>query len=455
MLIKTLQVLKDIQNCQGTKKKTSILVLNNTPEIKTILRIALDQFVITHLNKISIVDILLDPIHRLDTTEPTFEEFFSVVTELTSSNAANNQIRQKASQLCSRIVDESLREILVKVLTKKLNIGISVKTINKVFPRLIFDKSVMLAQSDSDIILDWKPEDIVANIKYDGVRMIAQYCAENFSFYTRSFNKIPNKYLPNIESQLKRLIDTSPIKDFSHQKQSFFFDGELTAKTRLKISGELNKMLFETFIGDDSRFVFNVFDLVFDDIIDDYETCRDVRPLGVRLNLLEEMYQSLDKNTCQNILKVENLRIKSHEDIRKIFDDYVKSGKEGIIVKNLNSLYVYERSENWIKFKEIKTADLAIVDMKIGDPGSKFANTCGALICESADHKLQVNVGSGLSEEQRNYFWNNKDKMIGQIVEVEYNTIISNERNKMLSLFLPRLKQLRTDKSQANTVEEL
>lgn len=73
----------------------------------------------------------------------------------------------------------------------------------------------------------------------------------------------------------------------------------------------------------------------------------------------------------------------------------------------------------------------------------------GALICATDDGKLVVNVGTGFTEEQRD-FSNVPD--IDSIVEVKYNVVIGKKDSDVKSLFLPVYVGLRTDKTTTNTL---
>jgi len=66
---------------------------------------------------------------------------------------------------------------------------------------------------------------------------------------------------------------------------------------------------------------------------------------------------------------------------------------------------------------------------------------------------LRVNVGTGLSDEERQNFW--VDGLQGKIVEVAYNEKITSKGKDTASLFLPRFMGIRLDKNVANTLGEL
>ena len=70
----------------------------------------------------------------------------------------------------------------------------------------------------------------------------------------------------------------------------------------------------------------------------------------------------------------------------------------------------------------------------------------GALICEGEDDgkMIKTNVGSGLSDDNRDKFWQHKDKLIGQIVEVRADAVTKNQDSETeYSLRFPRFMRFR------------
>lgn len=455
-----LQTVVDISNQHGTKAKTKILEIiavgkysTDCAEFKYLLQVAFDPFILTHISKIDVGN-SVDPIHLLGDSNSgvSFAEFKKLVSKLTAVKAMNNDLRAEAESFCKRIADKNQREVLVKILTKSLNIGISTSSINKIWPNLIFNREVMLASKDMSVVKDWKPEDIIINVKYDGIRLIAHHAkgAKGFQFFTRSFNEISQQYLSTINTQLVDIFLSHP----GSLDEVFFVDGELTSKTRLAVSGDLNRMLRDTYVGTGDNLIYNVFDYVHSDaIVENIPKHIDQYPYRVRKDHLKRLIFSTE---IENVVYAEEYTIKSFDDIQPIYDKMIKRGEEGIIVKNLNAAYEFKRSDWMVKMKAINTADLIIVHVNRGKDGTKFANSCGAVDCETSDGKLSVNV-SGMTDEIRDKLWKSPKTYIGTIVEVLYNAKIAN-KNGENSLFLPRLKPdnpFREDKVNANTLEEL
>jgi ATP-dependent DNA ligase len=101
-----------------------------------------------------------------------------------------------------------------------------------------------------------------------------------------------------------------------------------------------------------------------------------------------------------------------------------------------------KRSKDQVKFKAELECDLMIVGWEQGTGKNK--NRLGALICESADGVIRVNVGSGFSDEQRDEF--TVDMVVGKVATVKYNARIQDKSGNAESLFLPTFIELREDK---------
>ena len=68
----------------------------------------------------------------------------------------------------------------------------------------------------------------------------------------------------------------------------------------------------------------------------------------------------------------------------------------------------------------------------------------GALVCEGVDDGkgIRVNVGSGLTDEQRDGFWQFKDDCVGMVAEVRADAVTQNQDGSY-SLRFPRFLRFR------------
>ena len=155
-----------------------------------------------------------------------------------------------------------------------------------------------------------------------------------------------------------------------------------------------------------------------------------------RRNTLESIFKGIEK--FQNVKLVPLIgRGTFDEDwVLKTLDQYTSQGSEGIML-NLNTPYQFNRTCDLLKVKKMYTLDLEIIGMSEGS--GEFSNSCGALI---VDYKgYPVGVGSGISKEERFMFWNNKDKFIGRVIEVQAFEQSEN-KDGSLSLRFPVYKRI-------------
>jgi DNA ligase-1 len=433
-----LRILLEIESStgEGSQKIKQELIKNNySPILEYFLKVALDPFLTTKLHKLEVIE---EQPYLID-SDP-FEKFKDLTTRLFAAPAPNDKFREEAFEMVNCLpytIEE--RKILGKILTKRLNIGIGAKLVNKCFPKpVIPDPSLMLAQDDESEINKW--ESIICEEKYDGVRIIAFVSGEEIKFYTRAFNEIPSNYLKNIGSIILSLLKGSGLKG------DWFFDGELTDLNRKSVSGKVNQMLKgkpSDSIGDD--LMFNVFDLEDGDSL---RTGKGIIPFRIRRGTLEGVFA---KNTSSHVILADSFVAKEKEDIYTYYKKIIERGGEGVILKNPDHVYECKRSKNWIKLKEVNECDLEITGWYPGE--GKREGLIGGFICKDSSGTLHVKIGSGFTDEDLKTLSETPDSHIGKICAVQYNVII-NDKFGNWSLFLPRFISVRDDKHEADNLKD-
>lgn len=133
-----------------------------------------------------------------------------------------------------------------------------------------------------------------------------------------------------------------------------------------------------------------------------------------------------------------------------LLDLVVSAGGEGVMFNVGNAPYVSKRTNVLLKYKPSYTMDMRVVDTYLGT--GKYEFMVGGLTCETftEDGKhIVANVGSGLSDEQRQAWSSLPARILGRIVEVEYFSLSQDAMLKgtcNYSLRFPRLKKVRYDK---------
>ena len=168
-------------------------------------------------------------------------------------------------------------------------------------------------------------------------------------------------------------------------------------------------------------------------------------PYAKRFSTLEQIVNK-QKPEGKKIWIVSSEIVQTIEEAQSIFQNYLSLGHEGIILKDGSGVWEDKRSKTQIKFKGELECDLKIVAVEEGS--GKAAGMLGAIVCESADGILKVNVGSGFSDAQRKQYW--KENLVDKIVAVKYNARIKNKQGEE-SLFLPVFVEIRDDKDVADS----
>ena len=166
-----------------------------------------------------------------------------------------------------------------------------------------------------------------------------------------------------------------------------------------------------------------------------------------------EKLKGLITSNLKHIFLVESKLVNNKKEAVEHFLEMLARKEEGTILKNLSAKWENTRSKNHVKFKLVIETTMEVVDVFEGK--EKYQGMLGGFDVKSSDGLVNVSVGSGFSDEQREYFW--KNPPIGQFVEVKSNGLIRAE-NGEYSLFLPIFANMRPDKTVADdfkTIEEL
>ncbi len=118
---------------------------------------------------------------------------------------------------------------------------------------------------------------------------------------------------------------------------------------------------------------------------------------------------------------------------------------EGVVL-NLDAPYQCKRTKDLIKVKKFYNVDLKIVGYEEGS--GKLSGTLGTLIVDFKGNN--VKVGSGLNDATRTELWNNRDTLIGKIVEVKYKEISKDKKTNKESLQFPIFVSIRADKDEVS-----
>ena len=367
------------------------------------------------------------PTSKKDGTGITQTEFDDVLRRLEDRTLTGNEMRDVIQDLCDRSNMEQWNDWYRRILIKDLRCGVTHKTINKHSTMKVPVFECMLAD-DSKKHEKKMTGEVYVEPKLDGVRVITicDVDKDEVKMFSRNGKELNN--FPKILEQFDSMLD--------QMSESMVFDGEVMSDDFQTLMREIHRKGGAK--TDDA--VLNVFDCI---------------PLwafmeggySASLQTRKEMMDEYEFGP--NISKVEFVRMNLDEDDgQKQFADYNKlcidKGFEGIMVKPMSGPYECKRSSLWLKVKPFIEVSLKVVDTEEGT--GRNVGKLGALIVEGTDMDkfIKTNVGSGLTDADRETFWKAKAKLIGQIVEVRADAITQNQdTSNEWSLRFPRFLRFR------------
>ena len=421
-MMKPWKVIQELESDNSRLKKEAIIRRESDAENIRFFNgvgMALDGFRTFGLQKV--------PVAKKDGPGITQEDFDNIVKSLESRSLTGNAMRDSIQVLCDSSKMEEWNDWYRRILIKDLRCGVTHKTINKHSTMKVPVFECMLAD-DSKKHEKKMTGEVIVEPKLDGVRVITicDVDKDEVRMYSRNGKELNN--FPKILEQFDSMLD--------QLSESMVFDGEVMSDDFQTLMREIHRKGGAK--TDDA--VLNLFDCL---PLDYFKMGEYEMTLAKRKQILD------DFKLGPNISRVEYVMMNlSEEDGQKQFADYNKlcidKGFEGIMVKPIAGSYECKRSSLWLKVKPFIEVSLKVIDTEEGT--GRNAGKLGALIVEGKDEGkfIKTNVGSGLTDTDRETFWKAKDKLIGQIVEVRADAITQNQdTEKEWSLRFPRFLRFR------------
>lgn len=427
--------LNDLALNASRNFKIEQLKANSDNEIlREVIRLATDPFTQFYQRKIPVYE---------QTYNTTFglEWAFDELKKLSSRVVTGNKAIEHLTYILSSLSEDNAK-VIVRIIEKDLRAGFSEGTANKVWPNLVHEYPVMLCSPFEQKLVDKIKFPAYAQMKMDGMRFNAIVRGGKCEFRSRNGKEI--LLLGNLEQEFVSLADSVDC----------VFDGELLVMDgdtcqfmdRQTGNGILNKANKGTISAVDATKVHaSVWDVI---PMQSFELGYCAIPYSTRFSSL---YYSVSKQKTagKKIWVVTSTIVETQEQAQEIFQEYLASGFEGIILKDGNGVWEDKRAKHQIKFKGELECDLKIVAIEEGT--GKYAGMLGALVCESSDGKIKVNVGSGFNDVQRK---NLGKEILDKIVAIKYNSRIKNKLGDE-SLFLPIFIEIRDDKDIADNSRDI
>ena len=320
-----------------------------------------------------------------------------------------------------------------RILIKDLRCGVSEKTVNKVLkgktiaPVPVFE--CMLAHDGANHEKKIVGKKLLEP-KLDGVRAITvvDFESRTVTMYTRNGKVLEN--FSHITGFLEKHID--------ELGRSYVLDGEVVSHSFQDLMKQVHRK--SDVQAQDARLcLFDVVPLV------EFKAGKSVMGQRRRSNLLKNWANIFADSGCLEIIP--QIEVNLDEFLGEIeYKDYnkkmVAEGFEGIMIKDPDAKYECKRSASWLKQKPFIEVSLSITAVEEGT--GRNVGRLGALVCEGVDDgkSIAVNVGSGFSDGDRGAYWQERDTVVGQVVEVRADAVTQNQ-DGTYSLRFPRFLRFR------------
>ena len=335
--------------------------------------------------------------------------------------------------------------ILSQLISKTLTLGVSGKSINDALGESLvptfdvqlafpYDKTITSTSTKRQIDRYDDDDLLYVTQKLDGFRGLTTYKTK-IQTYSRKGQLIDG--LDELHQDIENVIQASGLLDMF--PNGFAIDGELLLKNEDNLTSDAlfratTKELRKN--GKKQNITYNIFDIL--PLDEFYYKDASTQMYKERRAILD----TIQSGQFTQVVPV--LDVITKNDIPKWSNYASDQGWEGIMLNYANGYYRTKRSAELLKVKKMHTADLEIVGFNQAIDG-KNAGQLQSINVKLDDENV-VQVGSGLTEELRLEIWNNQDKYLGAMVEIQYFELSENQ-NGGKSLRFPVFKDFRFDKT--------
>ena len=322
-----------------------------------------------------------------------------------------------------------------RILIKDLRCGVSEKTINKVaknFPKYaipVFTCPLAHDSANHEKKMIGKKQ---IEIKLDGVRVLTIIRKNKVEMFSRNGKQFHN--FGHIISEIEKVLKTNPAS------YDFVLDGEVMSENFQDLMKQVHRK-----DGKQSKdAVLHLFDIC---PLKEFQKGLWEKDQSTR-SLLTKNWVIKNSPLLKHVqsLDWENVDLDTAEGqkrFKELNNLAVEGGYEGVMIKNPNAWYECKRTHSWLKAKPFIEVTLKVISIEEGT--GRNEGRLGAIIVEGNDDKYNYHLscGSGFSDNQRKEYWNERDKLIGQLVEIRADARTQSKDAATFSLRFPRFKCFR------------
>lgn len=376
-----------------------------------------------------------------------------------TGDAATKAVSRELNSLCTESA-----ELLWRIINKDLKAGFSEGSVNKVKKGSIPEFAYMRCSLPKDAKLEMWPwsTGVISQIKADGMFFNANIEHTAINLTSRQGQPFPTEGFERIEDQL-----TLMFREDIGSPGTYYADGAQTHGELLVLNeegqvlarqignGMINKLIQGTPLPAGHTLTAVLWDIV--PLHCTVNKGKFDQPYLSRLRTLNSAIGLMKAKRVESVINtIETRVVRSYAEAMEHYMDARRRKLEGTIIKKPLMTWKDGTSKDQVKLKQEVPVELEVFGFEEGKEGAKTAETFGSLMCRTSDHMLEVNVGTGFSDELRREINEHREDWLGAIVTVKGNEIMFAARGKLKhSLFLPVFEERRYDKTEADSFQRV
>ena len=392
--------IEEMKATSSTNDKKSILQKYDSPILRKLFEYVYSPFKQYYVTSDNLKK-------RQDLSFDNYDDLFSLLDDLNERRVTGHSAIQSVNGFIEK--NKEFADVIYDVIDRNLKTRATTTLINSVMPGTVPTFDVALAEKfeGNEKKVNFDSGEWWASRKLDGVRCLA-VIDENgdIKFYSRAGNEFLT--LGVLAEELKRL-----------NLRSVVLDGEVCI---MKDGGLEDFQGIIKEIGRKEHTIQNPMYYVFDMLqTEEFNDQSGEIPLSTRLLQLGVFFSLHSDLKC--VAPLVQIQVSSREHFEEMVADATNLGYEGIMIRK-DVGYEGKRSKNLLKVKKMHDAEYVVVDVENGthrviEAGREVEEEM--LRAVMVEHKgNRVRVGSGFSIDQRRFYYQNPNEILGKTITVQY-----------------------------------
>ena len=392
--------IEEMKATSSTNDKKSILQKYDSPILRKLFEYVYSPFKQYYVTSDNLKK-------RQDLSFDNYDDLFSLLDDLNERRVTGHSAIQSVNGFIEK--NKEFADVIYDVIDRNLKTRATTTLINSVMPGTVPTFDVALAEKfeGNEKKVNFDSGEWWASRKLDGVRCLA-VIDENgdIKFYSRAGNEFLT--LGVLAEELKSL-----------NLRSVVLDGEVCI---MKDGGLEDFQGIIKEIGRKEHTIQNPMYYVFDMLQnEEFNNQSGEIPLSTRLLQLGVFFSLHSDLKC--VAPLVQIQVSSREHFEEMVADATNLGYEGIMIRK-DVGYEGKRSKNLLKVKKMHDAEYVVVDVENGihrviEAGREVEEEM--LRAVMVEHKgNRVRVGSGFSIDQRRFYYQNPNEILGKTITVQY-----------------------------------